>query len=47
LSGQTVAAQKPGEIEVFCGAFFQKSDRLHNAINAPGAGRLPQLYACP
>jgi hypothetical protein len=28
LSGQTVAAQRPGEVKVFCGAFFQKSDCL-------------------
>jgi hypothetical protein len=23
-----MAAQKPGVVDVFCGAFFQKSDRL-------------------
>jgi hypothetical protein len=31
LSGHAVAAQTPGMLKVFCGAFFQKSDRFLRA----------------
>jgi hypothetical protein len=32
-----MAAQKPGEIKVFCGAFFQKSDRFLFAFDGGAA----------
>jgi len=35
LSGHSMAAQRPSLVKVFCGAFFQKSDRLLVAATTP------------